>query len=147
MKELKYALMYASISQMLLWLIFMVFDELIMSDYELYVLYFGISLLIVLFILYFIHNNEIIKNHKLKSMKFKVFEYSIWTILSVAMMIITLILIDNRLLHPCSIGGWDCFLNGLEYQLYAICMLIFIVLIIVIEIIIYFVKKIKHSNK
>ena len=53
-------------------------------------------------------------------------------------------LVDIGVLHYCSGGGWNCFLNGIEYPLFGFGLLIIVGIIILWKIIYYCYKLIRN---
>ena len=106
----------------------------------------GIILLIGLLTLYFVYVNKFIAKNNLNSKKFNIFLFILWVITSILISSILLNLVGEHL-HICHGEGWDCFLNGIEYGLQGIFLVLLATLILIIKIIIKFYKKITKSKK
>lgn len=145
MKEFLQAMKYCILSQILCWGLFIILDENMLtnqSNAETSALFVGLGLLILILVLYFCNSNKLIKKYQLNSIKFNVSLTFIWIGLSLITSKFLLDLVDKHVLHICS--GWYCFLNGIEYGLYAILMIILVIIILIIKLII---KIYKHFKK
>ena len=65
--------------------------------------------------------------------------------MTIGMTAFLLELIENNYLHYCGGGGWDCFLNGIEYLFHGFFMIILSLIIGVIKIFIWIYKFIKNK--
>lgn len=149
MKEFAKAIKCVLICQFLCWGIFILCDEskfISQSSSEGIATISGIILLISLLIIYFIFANNIIKKHSMNSKKFNIFLFISWVITSILVMFVLISLVDNKYLHVCQGSGWDCFLNGIEYGLQGIFMVILAILILIINLIIKFYRFITKRN-
>lgn len=148
-KEFIKALKCVLIYQLICWGVFILCDEnkfVSQSTAEGNAIIGGIILLIGLLILYFVYVNKFIAKNNLNSKKFNIFLFILWVITSILISSILLNLVGEHL-HICRGEGWDCFLNGIEYGLQGIFMVLLAILILIIKIIIKFYKKITKSKK
>ena len=136
MKEFIKALKCVLISQLIYWGIFILCDEnkyVSQSTAEGNAIIGGIILLIGLLILYFVYINKFITKNNLNSKKFNIFLFVLWIVFSVLSSYVLLGMVDNNYLHICRGEGWDCFLNGIEYGLQGIFMVLLAILILIIK--------------
>ena len=147
MKEFLLSLKWCLIFQAICWGCFIVFDEIGIFD-EFTALILGIIVLIGFLIYYFIYSNKYLIKNNLKVLKFDIIIFIFWIVMTIGMTYFTIYLVDIGYLHYCGEGGWDCFLNGIEYLLYGVCVILLPVVIIFIKIIIWTYKFInKKLNK
>lgn len=147
MKEFLKALKYVILFQIISWGIFILVDEspfIIKTSAEMVSILVGIFLLIILLLLYFIFSKKVIVKNSYNSIIFIASLLILWIIFSILGIYITLKLVDIGVLHYCSGGGWNCFLNGIEYGLFGFGMLIIVGIIILWNIIYYCYKLIKN---
>lgn len=114
MKELKASLVICLITQIISWLLFMICDFLPISiNNKITIsLIFNIIISLICIIMYFIMHNKIISKYNLKSIRFNIFLFIIWNILSIGFMYLILFLVDIKVLHS---SNSKSFYNGLEY--------------------------------
>lgn len=147
MKEFLKSLKYVIIFQIISWGIFILVDEspfIIKSSAEMISIWIVIFLLIVLLLLYFIFSKKVIAKNNYNSIIFNASLLILWIIFSILGIYITLKLVDIGVLHYCSGGGWNCFLNGIEYTLFGFGLLIIVGIIILWKIIYYCYKSIRN---
>lgn len=144
MKELKHALIWGIVLQIIFWGVFTIIDEFISHGADLS-LGIGIFFCIVLLVLYFVYINKIIVKNKLKGGLFKVLLFVIWGLLSIGITFLAGYLVEQGVLQKCTSGGWECFLHGIEYILYGMIMLALETIIAFIELIINGIKLIKSK--
>ncbi len=133
MKEFFKALLYVFITQIVCWGIFTLCDEfpLINQDNaESLALTIGLLLSLIILILYFVFVKVIINKNKLNSKLFNVFLISLWIVISLLNSYIFTSLVDEGVLHYCESYGWNCFLNGIEYVMYGILLVVVSLVII-----------------
>ena len=146
MKELKKTLFLSIIYQLLCWIPMIIACE---FDKDIGV-YLGVTCLVILIILYFIYKYILLKDKNYTNWKYNLF----FGINSIVLIYIILTIVSKLLslgiLSHCVSTDWNCFLNGLEYLVFAIYDVISIGIIISIEIIVvivkYIIKKIKRSD-
>ncbi len=144
MKELLHAIKCVIILQIIAWGVFTLCDETIFASDEQIALIIGIIFLISILILYFIYINKYIKKYNLHNTRFNSFLFILWSIISFLSLNGMLSLVNKKALHVCEGTGWSCFLNGIEYGIYGICMLIIAGIIVLIQ----FIKTLfKRINK
>ena len=149
MKEFIKAIKCVTICQLLCWGIFILCDEnkfVSQSSAESMAIISGIILLIALLIIYFVFGNRFIKKYNINSIKFNIFLLILWIVISLLVMVVLIGLVDINYLHVCQTSGWGCFLNGIEYGLQGIYMVILAILILIIKLIILFYKFITKRN-
>ena len=114
MKELKISLVICLITQIISWLLFMICDFLPISINNKITISLILNIIISLIciIMYFIMHNKIISKYNLKSLRFNIFLFIIWNILSIGFMYLILFLVDIKVLHS---SNSKSFYNGLEY--------------------------------
>ncbi len=114
MKELKVSLVICLITQIISWLLFMICDFLPISINNKITISLILNIIISLIciIMYFIMHNKIISKFNLKSLRFNIFLFIIWNILSIGFMYLILFLVDIKVLHS---SNSKSFYNGLEY--------------------------------
>lgn len=114
MKELKASLVICLITQIISWLLFMICDFLPISINNKITISLILNIIISLIciIMYFIMHNKIISKYNLKSLRFNIFLFIIWNILSIGFMYLILFLVDIKVLHS---SNSKSFFNGLEY--------------------------------
>ncbi len=114
MKELKVSLVICLITQIIIWLLFMICDFLPISINNKITISLILNIIISLIciIMYFIMHNKIISKYNLKSLRFNIFLFIIWNILSIGFMYLILFLVDIKVLHS---SNSKSFFNGLEY--------------------------------
>lgn len=114
MKELKVSLVICLITQIISWLLFMICDFLPISINNKITISLILNIIISLIciIMYFIMHNKIISKYNLKSLRFNIFLFIIWNILSIGFMYLILFLVDIKVLHS---SNSKSFYNGLEY--------------------------------
>lgn len=135
MKEISNALKYSLISQLTCWIIFS------LSNVDA-CLIIGIFLLIILLYIYIKYNNKIIKKNNLNSNIYNVFLFIFWIIMSILFPLGLYPLVD-KYIHICNADGWDCFLNGVQFFVYAFFMICLAILIVIGK----FILKIYHYYK
>lgn len=128
MKEFFKSLLYVFFTQVFCWGMFILFDELVDEGLALII---GLVSLIVVLILYFVFVKKIINKNKLNSTRFNIFLIFLWILLSLLNSYIFLELVNEGVLHYCGSAGWACFLNGIEYAIYGIFLVIMSVIIII----------------
>ncbi len=114
MKELKVSLVICLITQIISWILFMICDFLPISINNKITISLILNIIISLIciIMYFIMHNKIISKYNLKSLRFNIFLFIIWNILSIGFMYLILFLVDIKVLHS---SNSKSFYNGLEY--------------------------------
>lgn len=114
MKELKVSLVICLITQIISWILFMICDFLPISINNKITISLILNIIISLIciIMYFIMHNKIINKYNLKSLRFNIFLFIIWNILSIGFMYLILFLVDIKVLHS---SNSKSFYNGLEY--------------------------------
>ena len=145
MKEFIKALKCVLLSQLLCWGIFILCDEnkfVSRTTAEHIAMIVGPILLIMVLILYFVFKNKLIQKNKLNSKKFNIFLFIIWIIFTILIYFILEFLVGEYL-HICDGYSWTCFLNGIEYLLYAVLVFLFPILTLIISLIIKLFKFIK----
>ena len=148
MNELKKALKISIILQLICWIIFTICDEnpfTTMNTAENIALLSGVAIQIGISILYFRKIDNYIQKNNLNSIKFHIFLIISWIIISVIISYILSALVESEILHVCS-GGFGCLLNGIEYAMEAIVMILQVLVTIIVKLIIKFYKSTK-SNK
>ena len=149
MKELLHAIKCVIILQIICWGIFILCDEcpfIHQSSAVDLALFTSCFILTGLIILYFIYINKHIEKHNLKKVKFNIFLLFTWMATSTAISYGCLMLVDSKHLHVCKHEGWSCLLNGVEYGIQGILMLITAAIIILIQLIIILIKHIKKTR-
>lgn len=149
MKEFLYAIKYTIIFQILCWGIFILCDEnklISQSDAENLALYSGIAILIGLLVIYYICVKKIIKKHNLNSTKFNIILLLLWSVSSKLITNGLNTLVINKKIHICQGSGWECFLNGIEYDIEGLLMIALAILILIINLIIIIYKYIKKKK-
>lgn len=143
-KEFLKALLYTVLIQILIWGIYIYFNELAgyIGSNELKLLM--ILLCLIPLFMYFIFNKKVIEKHNLESKRFNIYLSITWTGLSFSMIILTgkfiSMLEDLGILHKCL--GWECFLDGIEYLIFGIGMILQVVLVSGYKLCCYLYKKI-----
>lgn len=127
MREFSKSLLYVFVTQIVCWGIFILCDELVDEGLALIL---GVVFAISVFILYFVCVKKIIDKNKLNSIRFNVFLNFLWVGFSILHTSILLYLVDKGILHYCEPIGWSCFLNGLEYAMHGILLIIISVMIV-----------------
>ena len=149
MKELAKALKISILFQFICWGIFLLIDEnniLKRSTRETTTVLVGIILLIGLLVLYFMKVNKYIDKNNLRPLRFNIFLVISWVLLSIIISYIFLTFIEKGYLHVCKQSGWECFLNGIEYALECILMILQASILVLIKSIIRLYKYIKSKK-
>lgn len=137
MKEFLKSLLIITIIQIITWSVFVLLAE---FDTET-ALWTCLIECIVLIPLYLIYIPKIIKKYNLKSIRFHIFNYIFWALYSFGLAYIFIWLMDNTSFHNCTSTGWGCFLWGIEYLFAPIMMAGSFILIAVVGLIIFAIKK------
>lgn len=135
MKEFLGSLVYAIVSQLIMWGVFVFCHEfpfLDKSDAEGLAVYVGISMLVVSLALYFIYMKKIVNKKKYNSLVFDIAFFIFWFVFSYLGGAVTLKLVDMNIIHKC-VGGWACFLNGILYGLFSFGLMFEAAIVIVIK--------------
>lgn len=144
MREFLNALKWSLIFQVICWGSFILFDENGIFEVA-FAMILGVILLIGVLIYYFKYCNKYLEKNNLNSLKFNISLFVIWFFMTIGMTAFLLELIENDYLHYCGGGGWDCFLNGIEYLFHGFFMVILSLIIGVIKIFICIYKFIKNK--
>lgn len=140
-QEIKKGIINSLIMQILLWLSFIILFELGCTGQL--ILNIGAFLLIFSIIIYYLYNRKTAKDKKFNIKKYKTSYKTSWFILGIIFGIIIILLVNNDILGVCQYesGGIACFLFGIEYLLYIVGVEIVVIIITLIDIILYFIKK------
>lgn len=116
MKEFKHSLKNILFYQLLLWCIFLLFEETSLNDnFGGYIPLFITCVVAFCILLYYLTDlKKYTKDNKLNLKKYSIISSIIMIISSIIICSFFMILIDNNLLHVCN-SGWICLLNGIEY--------------------------------
>ena len=139
------AIKWGLLFQIVCWGSFILFDENSFMD-EGAAIICGIIILIGVLVFYLLKVNKYLKKNNFKPLMFNIILFIFWVISSFAMTALLLELVNNGYLHVCS-GGWDCFLNGIEYPIYGFFMVVLGIVILLINIIILIYKFINKKIK
>lgn len=133
------------IIQVILWFLFSVSDYLeenSMFNDASFLLVIISSITII--ILYFIFRDDFYYDVRIKKWKELICLWFIWLVqCTIFGSIISSLALNNTWIVHQATGGWEHFLNGIEYPVFAIILALISVLIVFIELIISIVKKVR----
>lgn len=140
-KILKFLIYYISSC-----LFFIILDEIPFFDQELceiIAMIFALINMVILCIYYF-------KEDKIN--KFKLSEnvaiFVIWILFSAIFGFTTTLLVDKNYLHMCTKSGFfACTLNGIEYLIFSLSILVSAIMTIIIKLMLYLIKLIKNNKE
>ena len=150
-----WSLLFSILAQIFFWGVFIFFDEskIISRDFaEGLACLSSIVLLLIFIVLVLIFERKITNKLNIKSLPMYIFFTINWFVFSILGGLFTLKLVDIGILHYCdsSAGGslfGPCFLNGIEYILESIILILAIILLIVLKLIIVLIKFIKKDKE
>ena len=143
MKELLKSLKHVLVIQLISWGLFILIDEntfLSQSTAENLAFTIGLIIQLLILVIYYIYTNKEVKKNDLNLIKYNIFLFIFWNILSFLTILGFTYLVNNEYLHICQGTGWDCFLNGIEYMLYGLSMIALSLLILFIDLVIVIYK-------
>lgn len=150
MKEFLNALKHILIFQLISWGLFTLIDEntfVSQSIAENIAFTVGLIIQVIILVIYFIYTNKGVKKTNLNLIKYNIFLFILWNAISILITTGLVYLVNNGYLHICQGTGWDCFLNGIEYMLYGLSMIVLSLLILLIDVIIIIYKYIVKRNE
>lgn len=114
MKEFIKSFIIVLIIQLISWVLFISCDFIPVSINNKINISLSLNIIISLIciILYYTMHNKLISKYNLKSLKFNIFLFIIWNILSIGFMYLVLYLVDMNILHSTNSKS---IYNGLEY--------------------------------
>ena len=144
MKEFLLSLKWSLIFQGVCWGSFILFDENGIFNITL-AMFLGIIVLIGILVYYFKYCNKYLKKNNLNSLKFNISLFLLWFFMTIGMTAFLMSLVEKGYLHYCGEGGWDCFLNGIEYFFQGFFMVILSFIIVIIKFIMWIYKFLKKK--
>lgn len=119
-----------TIIQIIIWGIFMLVNESISSDLA---LNYGLVILSVNIIVYFIIEKKVITFYNITKLNFTTISLITWNIINIIIAVLVNKLLEIGILSYCIDDGWACFLNGIEYLIFPFIVAVSSIAILIIK--------------